>query len=85
MLPCAITQPPRRIAQRHHFGMCRGVVAGNRLVESTADDLAAAHHQRPHRHLARVPALACQFQRDAHVVFICHRILFGSKYYVMVT
>ncbi|MNN17800.1 hypothetical protein D3C81_1309940 [compost metagenome] len=79
-----VLQVARRIADRHHLGMGAGIMGGDRAVEAAADDLAAHHQHRPHRHLAEGRALGGQRQRLAHEALVVaavddHRFLHGEK------
>jgi hypothetical protein len=41
-------------------------MAGDRLVVTSPDDLAAAYHHRANGHLAGIPGLAREIERGAH-------------------
>ncbi|MCY1175032.1 hypothetical protein D9M73_152520 [compost metagenome] len=53
-------------ADGDHLGMGAGVVAGDRLVETTPDDLTVLHQHRAHRHFAQGRALGGQGQGFTH-------------------
>ena len=53
-----IRQPGGSLAQRQDLGVRRGVSAGDGGIRSLSGDLAADHHYRSHRNLARRRAFA---------------------------
>ena len=63
-----IAQHPGRFAQRHHFGMRRGVVADDRGIAARRNHSAVFDHHRAHGHFACCASLAGLLQGQAHPV-----------------
>jgi hypothetical protein len=64
---------PGGVAQRDDLGMRGGIVPADGLIEPAADDLAAGHDHRPHRHFAGAPSLLRLRQCLAHEPIVRRR------------
>lgn len=68
-----ITDRERGFAQRHNFGVCRGVGSGKVLIEAVADDVPLADDDRAHRNFVNFQSALTGAQCFLHPQFITER------------
>jgi hypothetical protein len=67
-----VAQEPGGIAQSHHFGMCGRVMAADRLIEPSPDNVALPYHHGTDRNFVQSRCLTGKVKRLLHEMNIAH-------------